>query len=80
MVAQAVSKRRRKCSTCRKGNVVSRGKCRRCLTAVWRQIDAGEFTELEAVAKGLLLPAGKPGRPRKKRRNASSPRSSSRTA
>jgi hypothetical protein len=58
--------KRRKCS-CGTRAAVSRGKCARCLKAIWARIRSGELTEREAVDQGLLAPAQTPGRPLKRR-------------
>lgn len=64
----------RKCPWCRLRKLKSRGRCQLCLKDIWDQINAGEFTEQEAVDRGLLLPSGKPGRPRLKRRRVTAAR------
>ncbi len=66
-----VAKRRRrkpKCLVCKTRSAQTRGDCTRCIGLVWDRINGGEFSEQGAIDRGLLLPAGKPGRPRKKRR------------
>lgn len=70
-VTQPVAKKRRrkpKCLVCKTRSAQTRGDCTRCIGLVWDRINSGEFSEQEAIARGLLLQAGKPGRPRKKRR------------
>lgn len=63
-------RRKPRCIACETRAAVSRLRCARCLALVWDEIRAGGLTEQQAVERGMLAPAAKPGRPRKKRRKS----------
>jgi hypothetical protein len=58
----------RKCIRCKKRKQHSREVCQVCNRFVQDGKAAGDFTDQEAVERGLIGPAAKPGRPRVKRR------------
>jgi hypothetical protein len=45
----------------------SRNRCQSHLIKIWDAIEAGDYTEDDAIARGLLAPRLKTGRPRSKR-------------
>lgn len=61
-------KRKRKCRRCKTRTAQTRGQCTRCIGVTHDEIDAGQYTEQQAIDRGILEPAGKPGRPRKRKR------------
>lgn len=64
-MAAATKKRGRgkRCQVCKKRKAMSRGNCGVCFRNVHRMMDAGEITEQEAIAKKLISPRKKTGRP-----------------
>jgi hypothetical protein len=54
----------KKCLTC-KNKVHARGLCIRCYRAYSAAVERQEITEAEAVAKGLVAPRKRNGRPAK---------------
>lgn len=53
----------KQCQVCKTRKAVSRGNCASCLRNVYRMIEAGELTEQQAIAKGVIAKSKKTGRP-----------------